>query len=497
MLWKDFEPGLDTLLGIVQSYAQRVRHEGNSYQQTLMYIQLQDDRNRPRTWGAPAPNTTAGTALALTEAETSELRPLIRRLHSLVMKDDFLDWTFLLAIREANLPLKLHRVYISQCPFFWEWEHHHHLILTPDLRDLQMTTLLKPTWPTIFKSLARLAPNIEFLSLDGQTVIKWGREPSPGMDEHTLLSISALSQLKTLHLPSLSESLLMKLLPRFALLPKLEHLDSEHDSGLQKLELVPPLIGFPAFRSLHWGHSVTLLPHLFQSIQSPNFSSLLIIQRNPVVSFVLRDVLQHLTKLHGSTLMSFIYHISSLLWLNDRDVDESQGRITIHELQPLLDCRNLTTLKLMGHIEVRLLSDDIQKICDSLSKLQCFQAATDIADEDGNSLLTTIDLQPFSCLPDLEHLFIQFDGSDVTADELKGIPKSISKLRYFDVSSSVPPASAQDFVSAVRRMFPILDILSYETDSDSTGSDNDLFEDKQKPRDWYKVSSLLKRKRKI
>ena len=37
MLWKDFEPGLDTLLGIVKSYAQRVRHEGNSYQQPLMY----------------------------------------------------------------------------------------------------------------------------------------------------------------------------------------------------------------------------------------------------------------------------------------------------------------------------------------------------------------------------------------------------------------------------------------------------------------------------
>jgi hypothetical protein len=37
MLWKDFEPGLDTLLSIVQSYAQRVRHEGNSYQQTLKY----------------------------------------------------------------------------------------------------------------------------------------------------------------------------------------------------------------------------------------------------------------------------------------------------------------------------------------------------------------------------------------------------------------------------------------------------------------------------
>ena len=497
MLWKEFEPGLDTLLGIVQSYAQRLRHEGHSYQQTFMYTQLQDDRNSPRTCGAPCPNTTGGTALALTEAEASELRPLTRRLHSLMMKDYFLDWTFLLAIREANLPLKLHRVYISQCPFFWEWEHHHHLILTPDLRDLQMTTLLKPTWPTIFKSLAHLAPNIEFLSLDGQTVIKWGWEPSPGMDENTLLSISALSQLKTLRLPSLSVALLIKLLPRIALLPKLERLDSEYDSGLEKLEQIPPLIGFPAFQSLHWGHSVTLLPHLFQSIQSPNFSSLLIIQREPVVSFVLRDVLQHLTKLHGSTLASFIYHISSLTWFYDSDVDDSQGRITIDTLQPLLDCRNLTTLKLMGHTEVRLLPDDIRRICGSLSKLQCFQAATDIADEDGNSLLTTIDIQPFSCLPDLEHLFLQFDGSDVTPDELKGIPKSTSRLRYFDVSSSVPPASARAFVSAVKRMFPILEILSYETASDSTGSDNDLFEDKQKPRDWYKVSSLLSRKRKI
>lgn len=495
MLWKDFEPGLDALLGIVQSYAPRVRHEGNSYQPIFMYIQLQDDKIRPRPSGAPCSNTTRGTALALTEAEVSELRPLTRRLHSLVMKDDFLDWTFLLAIREANLPLKLHRVYISHCPFFWEWEHHHHLILTPDLRDLQMTMLLKPTWPTIFKSLAHFAPNIEFLSLDGQTLIEWEWKPPPGMDEHTLLSINALSQLKTLRLPSLSVALLINLLPRFALLPKLERLDSEHNLGREELEQIPPLIGFPAFQSLHWGHSITLLPHLFQSIQSPNFSSLLIIQRKPVISFVLKDVLQHLTKLHGSTLVSFIYHISSLVWFNDSD--ESQGCITIDTLQPLLDCRNLTTLKLMGYTEVRLLPDDIQRICDSLSKLQCFQAATDITDEDGNSLLTTIDLHPFSCLPDLEHLFLQFDGSDVTTDELKRIPKSTSKLRYFDVSSSVPPASAQDFVSAVKRMFPILEILSYETASDSTGSDNDLFEDKQKPRDWYKVSSLLKRKRKI
>lgn len=463
----------------------------------LCIIQVQDNRNGPHTWGGLAPNTTGGTVFALTEAETSELRPLTGRLHSLMMKDDFLNWTFLLAIREANLPLKLRHLYISQYPRFWDWEHHHHLILTPDLRDLQMTMLLKPTWPTIFKSFAHLAPNIEFLSLDGQMVFKWGDEPLPGMDEQTLLSIGGLSQLKTLSLPSISETLLIQLLPRFALLPKLERLYSEHCSGHGQLERVPSFVGFPAFRSLHWGHSVTLLPHLFQCIQSPNFSSLLIIQREPVISFVLRDVLQSLTKLHGSTLSSFRYHISSSMWSDGRDVDELQGRITIHTLQPLLDCRNLTTLELIGNIEARLLPGDIQRICDSLSKLQSFQMATDIADEDGNSLLTTIHLQPFSRLPDLERLFIQFDGSDVIADELKSIPKSTSKLRYFDVSNSVPPASAQDFVSTVKRMFPKLELLSYETATDSTGSDNDLFEDKQKPRDWYKVSSLVRKKRMI
>ena len=37
MIWKDFDPGLDTLLGIVPSYARRVRYEGNPYMQTLMY----------------------------------------------------------------------------------------------------------------------------------------------------------------------------------------------------------------------------------------------------------------------------------------------------------------------------------------------------------------------------------------------------------------------------------------------------------------------------
>jgi len=444
--------------------------------------------------GKPAPSTTEGTVFALTEAETSELRPLTGRLHSLMMKDDFLNWTFLLAIREANLPLKLHHIYISQYPCSWKWEHHHHLILTPHLRDLQMTMLLTPVWPTIFERLAHLAPNIEFLSLDGQMV--FGHLPV--MDEHTLLSIGTLLQLKTLRLPSISEALIMKLLPRLALLPKFEHLYSEHDSGYGPPEQVPSFSGFPAFRSLHWGHSVTLLPHLFQSIQSPNFSSLLIIQRKPIISSVLSDVLECLAKLHGSTLASFTYHIlSSPMWSYDGDVDELQGRITIHTLQPLLNCRNLTTLELTGHIEVRLLPDDIQKICDSLSKLQSFQAATDIADDDGNSLLTTIDLRPFSCLPDLDRLFIQFDGSDITADELGSIPKSNSKLRHFDVSISVPPASARDFASAVKRMFPRLESLTYDTATDSTGSDNDLFEDKQKPTDWYKVSSLLKRKRGI
>lgn len=447
--------------------------------------------------GDPAPSTTEGTVFALTDAETSELRPLAGRLHSLMMKDDFLNWTFLLAIREANLPLKLRHIYISQFPRFWKWEDHHHLILTPYLRDLQMTMLLKPAWPTTFKALAHLAPNIEFLSLDGQMVLTWGEEPLPGMDEHTLPSIGALLQLKTLRLPSISEALLMKLLPRFASLPRLEHLYSESDSRHEHLELVPSFVGFPAFRSLHWSHSVTLLPHLFQSIRSPNFSSLFISQRKPIISFVLRDVLQCLTELHGPTLTSFIYYVISPMWSNDHDVDELQGRITIHTLQPLLVCRNLTTLELTGQIEVRLLPEDIQRICDSLSKLQSFQAATDIADEDGNSLLTTIDLQPFSCLPDLERLFIQFDGSDSTADQLKSIPKSTSKLRSFDVSISVPPASARDFVSAVKKMFPRLESLSYDTATDSTGSDGELFEDKQKPTDWNKVSSLLKRKREI
>jgi len=37
MLWKKYEPQLDTLLDIVQSYSERVRHESNSYYQTLMY----------------------------------------------------------------------------------------------------------------------------------------------------------------------------------------------------------------------------------------------------------------------------------------------------------------------------------------------------------------------------------------------------------------------------------------------------------------------------
>jgi hypothetical protein len=451
----------------------------------------------PPTRGEPAPSTTRGTVFALTEAETSELRPLTGRLHSLMMKDDFLSWAFLLAIREANLPLELRHTYISQYPCFWKWEHHQHLILTPYLRDLQMTMLMKPTWPTIFKSLAHLAPNIEFLSLDGQMVFKWGEEHLPGMDEHTLLSIDALLQLKTLRLPSTSEALIMKLLPRLAVLPRFEHLYSERDSGYGQLGQVPSFIGFPAFRALHWGHSVTLLPHLFKSIQSPNFSSLLITQRKAIISYTLREVLECLTKMHGPTLASFIYHILSPMWSNDHDVDELQGRITIHTLQPLLDCRNLTALELTGHIDVRLLPEDIQKICDSLSKLQSFQAATDIVDDDGNSLLTTIDLLPFSCLPDLERLFIQFDGSDITADELESIPKSTSKLRYFDVSDSVPPAAARDFVSAVKRMFPRLESLSYETATDSPGSDNDLFEDKQKARDWYKVSSLLRRKREI
>jgi len=460
-------------------------------------IQVQDNTSRTRE--ETAPNTTEGTVFALTEAEALGLRPLTGRLQSLMLKDDFLNWTFLLAIREANLPLKLRHIYISQHPRLWRWEHHHHLILTLYLRDLQMTILLKPTWPTIFKSMAHLAPNIEFLSLDGHLVIQWGEESLPVIDEPTLLSIGALLQLKSLRLPLISEALLMKLLPRLALLPKLERFYSEHDSGHEQPEREPPFIAFPALRSLRWDHSVAILPHLFQSIQSPNFSSLYIAQRKPIISFVLRDVLQSLTKLHGSTLASFIHHIPWFLWSRNRDIDLLQGHITIHILQPLLDCQNLTTLELTGHIEVRLLPDDIQRICGSLLKLQSFKVATDISDEDGNPLLTTIDLQPFSHLPDLERLFIQFDGSANTADELKSILKSTSKLRSFNVSISVPPASARDFVSAVKRMFPKLQLLSYETATDSTGSDNDRFEDKPKTRnwDWDKVLFKLRSKREI
>lgn len=414
-----------------------------------------------------------------------------------MMKDSFLHWTFLLAIREAELPLKLRRIYISQYPRFWKKEHHYHLILTPHLRDLQMTVYLHPNWPTIFESFAHLAPNIEFLSLDGQATILWGGDIFPVIEEHILHSIAALSQLKTLRLPTISEALLIQLLPQLALLPKLEALYSNNDPGYGQMERGSSFIGFPAFRSLQWGHSVNLLPDLFQGIRSQKFSSLHIVHRTHTISSVLREVLQCLAKLHGSSLASFVHGI--LFPFGGPDVDISLYRITIDTIRPLLDCQNLTALELTSHLELRLFPDDIRRICDSLIKLQSFQVATDITDEDGNALLTTIDLQPFSRLPDLERLFIQFDGSTNTADELRGIPESTSKLQYFDVSISVPPASARDFVSAVKRMFPQLDSLAYEAVTDSTGSelsDDDLFEDKQKPRVWDKVSSMLKRKRK-
>src|SRR5258708_29873735 len=92
-------------------------------------VQVQDIMSRIP--GEAAPSTTEGTVFALTGAEASELQPFARRLHSLMMKDNFLHWTFLLAIREADLPLKLHRIHILQYPRFWKEEHHYHLILTP------------------------------------------------------------------------------------------------------------------------------------------------------------------------------------------------------------------------------------------------------------------------------------------------------------------------------------------------------------------------------
>ena len=459
-------------------------------------IQVQDSTSCQQ--GETAPNTTEGTIFALTGAEASDLHPLARRLHSLMMKDTFVHWTFLLAIREANLPLRLRRIYISQYPRFWKGEHHYHLILTPHLRDLHMTVYLNPNWPTIFKSFAHLAPNIEFLSLDGQATILWGDGPSSIIEEHMFLSITSLSQLKTLRLPSITETLLIKLLPKLALLPKLEALYSNNDPRYDPIEHPPSFIGFPAFRSLQWGHSVTLLPDLFQSIRSLSFSSLHVTQRTQITSSVFKDVLQCLAKLHRSSLASFVYCI--LFSFDDSDVDTSLDCITIDTIQPLLDCQNLTSLELTGRLELRLLPDDIRRICDSLSKLQSLQAATNITDEDGNSLLTTIHLQPLSRLPDLERLLIQFDGSANTADELRGIPESTSKLQYFDVSMSIPPASARDFISVVKKMFPQLESLAYETITDSTGSelsDDDLFEDKQKPRVWDKVSSMLRRKRRI
>jgi hypothetical protein len=168
----------------------------------------------------------------------------------------------------------------------------------------------------------------KYLSLNSQIV-----EFPPAIEEHTLLSIAALSQLKTLRLPPMSEKLLTELLPRLALLPKLEYLYYlGHDLTYHQLERATPRVGFPAFRSRHWTHSVTLLPYLFQSIQSPQFSSLHIAQRTVTVSSVLRDVLQSLAKLHGSTLASFTYHIRSLSF---DDVNALQYCITLDTLQPL------------------------------------------------------------------------------------------------------------------------------------------------------------------
>jgi len=458
----------------------------------LCVNQVQD--SIPRKRGESAPNTTEGTVFALTEAEVLKLRPLARRLHSLMIVDNFLTWTFLLAVREADLPLKLRRAYISQVPRLWRWEHHHHLILTPYLRDLHVTLLFGPTWPAIFKSFANLAPNIEFLTLGGVGVLD---SRFPVIDEHTLHSITALLQLKSLRLPPIPGALLMKLLPKLALLSKLEALYLEDERGDGQLEWTP-FIGFPALRSLEWGHSITSLPHLFQSIRSPNFSSLHISHCGLSLSSVLRDVLLCMTKLYGSTLTSFIYRVLSLWSLDHNVIRTPHHLITIDALRPLLDCQNLTTLELTSYTGVRLLPDDIQRICGSLSKLRRFQAATDITDGAGNPLLTTIDLQPFARLPDLERLFIQFDGSNITTNELEGILESTSRLQYFDVANSVPPASPRAFVSAMKRMFPQLESLSYDTATDSTESelsDSGRFEDIQKPSIWDKVASMLKRKR--
>jgi hypothetical protein len=158
-------------------------------------------------------------------------------------------------------------------------------------------------------------------------------------------------------------------------------------------------------------------------------------------------------------------------------------------------------LELTGDTRVHLLPNDIRRICESLPKLQIFQATTDITDEDGNALLTTFDLQPFSRIHNLELLFIQFDGSNITTSELKSIPKSTSKLWYFDVSISIPPASARNFASALKRIFPQLESLSYDTATELTMSelsDKDFSEDEQNTKKvWDKVSSMLKGKRKI
>jgi hypothetical protein len=230
------------------------------------------------------------------------------------------------------------------------------------------------------------------------------------------------------------------------------------------------------------------------------FSSSLHVICKPTISSVFGDVLHCLTKLHAPTLTSFIYHAIPLTWSDGPGIHASQSRITIDTLQPLLNCQNLVQLEIGGTIEVRLLPDDIQRICHSLSKLQSFRVATDITDEDGESLLTITDLQPFSRLPDLGYLLIQFDGSSITTDESRDIPASTSKLQYLDVGISDPPTSARDVTSTLKRMFPQLESLSYDTDNDSTDSelsDNDLFDDKQESKgNWDKVSTMLKRKRK-